>query len=281
MDNLAQLDFKSPNFSIDFAKSLEDTGFAVIKNHSINQQLIVDVFNEWKIFFASEYKKNYIYNNDTQDGLFPITVSETAVGYDLKDIKEFFHYFTWGQYPKELSDKTKLLYTQMNTIATALLNCIEEHLPDNIKAGLSMPLTKMIENSERTLLRVLHYPPLTGQEEIGAVRASPHGDINLLTILITASQSGLQLKNSDGKWINVPADPGMLTINIGDMLEEATGGFYKSTLHRVVNPSDDSRLKSRYSIPLFFTPRLDVVLSQRCTAGDFWNKRMREIGTKK
>lgn len=281
MNKLMQIDFKSPNFSSDFAKSLEETGFAVIKNHPLDQQLIADVFKEWAQFFASDYKNNYIYNNDTQDGLFPMTVSEKAVGYDVKDIKEFFHYFIWGQYPKELSDKTKQLYTQMNNIAIRLLNCIEENMPAAIKANLSMPLSKMIGNSGQALLRVLHYPPLTGNEEKGAVRASPHTDINLLTILLTASQSGLQLKDSDGKWIDVPADPGMLTINIGDMLQEATGGFYKSTLHRVVNPTDDNRLKSRYSIPLFLHANEDVVLSPRYTAGEFWNERIREIGIKK
>ncbi|MCC2644543.1 MAG: 2OG-Fe(II) oxygenase, partial [Burkholderiales bacterium] len=94
-----------------------------------------------------------------------------------------------------------------------------EHMPSEVKANISMPLNKMIENSRQTLLRILHYPPLTGNEEIGAVRASPHGDINLLTILITTSQAGLQLKDSNGKWVDVPADPGMLTINIGDMLQ--------------------------------------------------------------
>jgi isopenicillin N synthase-like dioxygenase len=281
MSKLEQLDFKSPTFSEDFAKSLKDTGFAVIKNHPLSQQLIADVFEEWAAFFASDYKNSYLYNNDTQDGLFPMAVSEKAVGYDVKDIKEFFHYFTWGQYPQELSDKTKRLHSQMTNLAIKLLNCVEENMPEKIKANLSMSLPKMIENSERALLRILHYPPLTGNEEKGAVRASPHADINLLTILLTASQSGLQLKDKDGKWLDVPADPGMLVINIGDMLEEATGGFYKSTLHRVINPTDDNRLQSRYSMPLFLHAKDDVVLSPRCTAGEFWNKRMKEIGTKK
>ncbi|MCC2625815.1 MAG: 2OG-Fe(II) oxygenase [Burkholderiales bacterium] len=281
MSKLEQLDFKSANFSRNFAKSLEDTGFAVIKNHPLDQQLIADVFNEWADFFSSNYKNNYIYNNDTQDGLFPMTVSEKAVGYNVKDIKEFYHYYPWGQYPKELSDKTKRLYVQMNAIAVNLLNCVEDNLPERIKDTLSMPLSKMIENSKQTLLRVLHYPPLSGNEEIGAVRASPHGDINLITILITASQAGLQLKDKNGKWLDVPADPGMLAINIGDMLEEATAGFYKSTLHQVINPIDDNRLKSRYSIPLFLHPRPDVVLSEKYTARSFLNERLREIGIKK
>ena len=39
-------------------------------------------------------------------------------------------------------------------------------------------------------------------------------------------------------------------MNIGDMLEHWTGGFMKSTVHRVVNPEG----LERFSCPLFFEP---------------------------
>lgn len=278
---MKQIDFKSPSASKDFADSLKDIGFGVIKNHPIDPQLITDVFKEWEEFFHSDYKMNYLYHNDTQDGLFPMNVSEKAVGYDVKDIKEFFHYYTWGQYPKELSNKTKELREQMTNVAVTLLGWVEENLPDDIRTNLSEPLIKMIENCPQILLRVLHYPPLTGNEEDGAIRAGAHGDINLLTVLVAASQSGLQVQDTKGNWVDVPVDPGMLAVNIGDMLEWATNGYYKSTLHRVINPSDESKHLSRYSIPLFLHPRVDVKLSENKTAGEFLDQRLRDLGIKK
>lgn len=278
---VAQVDFCSENASRDFAKSLEETGFAVIKNHPVDQKLMQEVFSEWESFFNSPYKMNYVYHNDTQDGLFPMNVSETAVGYSVKDIKEFYHYYPWGQYPKELSNKSKELYKQLTDVAVTLLYWVEENLPDPIRKKLSQPLSQMIENSQQILMRILHYPPLTGNETAGAVRAGAHTDINLLTVLIAASQSGLQVKDSAGNWLEVPVDPGMLAINIGDMLQEATDGFYKSTAHQVVNPTGDGRLKSRYSIPLFLHPRPDVILSNRYTAGSFLNERLAQLGIKK
>lgn len=281
MTTLTQIDYKSANASKDFATSLKETGFAVIKNHPLDISLVRDVFKEWEEFFASDYKMNYVYHNDTQDGLFPMTVSEKAVGYDVKDIKEFFHYYPWGQYPKELSNKTKILREQMNDIGVTLLAWVEENLPDDIKKSLSEPLMHMIKDSNHTLLRILHYPPLNGNEEKDAIRAGAHGDINLLTVLIAWSQAGLQLKDSSGKWIDLPVDPGMLAINIGDMLEYATAGFYKSTLHRVINPADDKKHLSRYSIPLFLHPRLDVKLTPNKTAGEFLNERLTALGIKK
>jgi isopenicillin N synthase-like dioxygenase len=277
---LIQIDYTTKTANLDFVKSLKKTGFAVIKNHPIDQQLIADVFKEWEGFYSSDYKNNYLFNKDTQDGLFPITVSETAVGYNVRDIKEFFHFYEWGQYPRELSDKTKELLRQLCQVAKQLLTWVEDSLPIELKSTLSEPLTQMIENSNQTLLRILHYPPLTGNEEEGAVRASAHADINLLTVLVAASQSGLQLQNANGDWVDVPVDPGMLAINIGDGLQEATQGFYKSTIHRVVNPTGDLKYKSRYSIPLFLHARPDVVLSQRYTAHEFLTQRLIEIGLK-
>ena len=71
----------------------------------------------------------------------------------------------------------------------------------------------------------------------------------------------------------------MITINNGDMLSEATGGFFPSTTHRVVNPDVHSN-QSRYSMPMFLHPRPDVALREGFSADDFLQQRLREIGLK-
>ena len=139
----------------------------------------------------------------------------------------------------------------------------------------------MIADSQQTLLRVLRYPPLTGQEPAGSLRAAAHGDINLLTILPAANEPGLQVQDKQGSWVDVPCDFGMLIINIGDMLQEASRGYYPSTQHRVVNPQGEGAGKSRVSLPLFLHPRPEVVLSARHTAGSYLDERLRELGVKK
>ena len=279
---ISQIDYKTPTVAKDFCDSLVKTGFAVLKNHPIDYKLVEEVFQEWKDFFNSTDKINYIYNNDTQDGLFPINVSETAVGYTTKDIKEFFHYYQWGQCPDKLRIKSDILFNQLNILAKELLNWIEANTPIAIQNKLSQPLSQMIENSDQTLMRILHYPPLIGNETSGAVRAAAHEDINLITLLVAASEPGLQVKDINGVYHDVPVDPGMLAINIGDMLQEATNGYYKSTTHQVINPTnDDAKHKSRYSIPLFLHARPDVRLSSRHTAGEFLEQRLAQLGIKK
>lgn len=64
---------------------------------------------------------------------------------------------------------------------------------------------------------------------------------------------GLQIKTKDG-WIHAPVVPGAFICNIGDMLDRLTRGLYRSTPHRVRNPSR----RGRYSFPFFFDPGFDA-----------------------
>ena len=99
------------------------------------------------------------------------------------DVKEFFQYFPWGQYPSETSDAARRLFDEASALASELLGWIEANMPAHITTRLSMPLSKMLDGNHRTMLRILRYPPLTGEEEPDALRAAPHEDANFLTVL--------------------------------------------------------------------------------------------------
>jgi hypothetical protein len=75
----------------------------------------------------------------------------------------------------------------------------------------------------------------------------------------------------------VPCDHGLLIVNIGDMLAEASGQYFPSTVHQVLNPVGGDRSKSRISLPLFLHPRRDVRLSERYTVGSYFDERLREL----
>lgn len=273
-----KVDFNAGDASAQFSQSLQDTGFGVLYNHPVDQQLIDEVYAEWKDFFTSNYKTDYLFNRDTQDGYFPQSVSETAVGFTAKDLKEFFQVYPWGQFPSQLSDKTLKLYGQLSELAQTLLGWIEKHLPAEIASQLSMPLGQMVKDSEQTMLRILNYPPLPPDAPEEAVRAAAHGDINLLTVLVGATTSGLQVQDSKGNWHEVPCDRNSLAINIGDMLQMCTKGFYRSTIHRVVNPAGPAASVARLSMPLFLHALPDVRLSEHYTAEEFLKERLTAIG---
>ena len=171
-------------------------------------------------------------------------------------------------------------YYMVSSLAAQLLDWVEQFSPEVIAAGYSEPLSQMIKNTPNTLLRILHYPPFTGSEAKGALRAAAHEDINLLTILPAANEPGLQVQDSDGEWLDVPADFGHLIINIGDMLQEASAGYFPSASHRVINPTGKNANKSRISLPLFLHPRDEVKLSKRHTQKSYLLECLKELGVK-
>ncbi len=275
---LVAVDYQAENAAELFVESLRETGFGVLKNHPIDQSIVADIYSQWQSFFDGEEKHNYLYNKGTQDGFFPQSVSEVAKGFTKKDIKEYYHFYPWGQCPDELRPQLASYYEKATTLAGELLRWVENHSPDEVSKHYSEPLSNMIKDSDQTLLRVLHYPPLSGDEEPEAIRAAAHEDINLLTILPAANEPGLQVKAKDGSWLDVPCDFGNLIVNIGDMLQEASGHYFPSTTHRVVNPENADMTKSRISLPLFLHPRPDVVLSERHTAKSYLQERLKELG---
>ena len=214
---------------------------------------------------------------DNQDGYFGPDVSETAKGNTVKDLKEFFHVYPWGQYPGEVSDAALRYAATAREITETLLTWVEENTPDEVRARFSRPLPRMMDGSTRTLLRVLRYPPLRGDEPADAVRAAAHEDINLLTLLPAANEPGLQVRDVRGNWHDVPCDFGSLAVNVGDMLQLASGGYYPSTTHRVMNPTGDSARRSRLSLPLFLHPADDVVLAAGRTASSYLQERIAEL----
>lgn len=275
--HLPIVDFTHPDAAAAFCQSLHSTGFGVLKNHPLQQSLVDQIYTEWLAFFKSEAKHAYAQDSVSFDGYFSPAISETAKNHTQRDLKEFFHIYPWGRYPSEVSDAARRYYRQGSELACTLLQWVQDHAPAEVKSRYTMPLPDMLSGSDHTLLRVLHYPPLQGQEAPGAVRAAAHGDINLLTILPAATEPGLQVLGQDGNWHDVPCDFGLLIVNIGDMLEETSGHYYPSTVHRVLNPTGAGRLKSRISLPLFLHPRRDVVLSQRYTVGSYFDERMQEL----
>ena len=278
--SLQAVDYLSPHAAADFVESLREYGFGVLKNHPIRQESVQSIYRHWLEFFQSSEKYDYRFRSSF-DGYFPPEVSETAKGCAVRDVKEYFHFYhPWGICPEALRPELIAYRQAANALAEELLSWIEAYSPPEVAILYHEPLSAMIRDSDQTLLRVLHYPPFQGSEPPQALRAAAHEDINLLTVLPAANEPGLQVLTKTGKWLDVPCDFGFLIVNIGDMLQEASGGYFPSTTHRVTNPPASSANVSRISLPLFLHPRPEVVLSERYTADSYLQERLRELGFK-
>ena len=279
MFDIKKIDFKDKNAKEDFFSSFQNTGFAVFENHNISFDLLDDIYSSWEKFFKSDQKFNFKFDPVIQDGFFPFR-TESAKDNPIKDLKEFFHVYPETKLPDFLQEKTKHLYSQLVLMGETLLIWLDEQTPERIKSTFSESLIEMVQNSNRNLLRVLHYPPIEDRVEEGAIRAAAHEDINLITLLVSGSQPGLEAKDKEDNWHKVPVDKGMITVNVGDMLQMASDGFFPSTSHRVVNPGKENQNVSRFSLPMFIHPRNEVVLKEGTSAQDYLQERLKEIRLK-
>ena len=277
--SIRTVDYQHPDAGQEFVRSLHETGFAVLKNHPISGQLLERIYSGWGDFFNSDEKRDFLFdpeNRDgTQQGYHPTEVSETAVGHSVKDLKEYFHLVPGCRVPPSLEREIFAYRDAAFDLGKQLVGWLQSYAPSEVMAEISEPLTEML-CSQASLLRLLHYPPLTGSEEPNAERAAAHEDINVMTILPVAEQPGLQVKDKQGNWVDVASVRGELVVNSGDMLKEMTAGFYPSTTHRVINPVGDGAFAnvSRISIPFFLTPRPEVILSDRYTSASYLEERL-------
>ena len=295
---------KQEKFVADLGAAYEGIGFVAVKNHGIPQTLIDKLYDRIQQFFALPENIKLKYNIPGiggQRGYTPFG-QEHAKGKTAGDLKEFWHF---GQFvedndpiKKEYPDNVhvteiedflstgKEAYETFEYTGRHLLRAIALHL------GLSETYFNEHIHNGNSILRPIHYPPITGEIEEGAVRAGAHEDINLITLLVGASADGLQVLNKNNEWVSVTEIQDHIVVNVGDMLQRLTNNKLKSTTHRVINPPKELMGTSRYSVPFFLHPRSDMPLNclpscideknpkqyEDITAGEYLMERLREIG---
>ena len=270
-------------FAAAFGEALEGIGFVVLVNHGIPSDLLDSAYDVARQIFRYPDKVLTKYEtpeNGRTTGFASFGV-EHAKTSKKGDLKRFWHVrdedapgVVPNRWPSEVPvfRSTMLgLFEELYKLAQAL-----EPPPDSYLGLRPGTLGEMLGRPE-TLLRILHYPPIQGKPE--GVRSHPHEDINLYTLLVAASESGLQVKARDGRWVPVNEQPGSIVVNVGDMLQEFTNGRLRSPTHRVVN-SPRGTENERFSAPFFVHARSEAVLNSetRLTAGAYLTQRLREIG---
>jgi isopenicillin N synthase-like dioxygenase len=261
---------KSESFSKDFMDSIINTGFAVLTDHDVNFDLIKNSQNEWRKFFLSEKaQKARFINKENHNMGYKGFGSEKAVGAKVSDLKEFFHWRPGEAIPLPLIGYSLDLFWKLEFLGQKALYIIDNHLGGSNNFQLNCRM------SEKTILRSLYYPPITGEIATDAVRSAQHEDINFITFLVASSSSGLQVLDKTDKWHDVPYEENSIVCNVGDMMQLASNGLYRSTTHRVKNPEDPSI--DRISMPFFIHPNPDMVLAPGITAKQFLEDRIDKI----
>lgn len=288
-------------FTDAFGEALSELGFFALINHGVEQRMIDAAYGAAEAFFAlpEETKAQYeIAEMKGQRG-FTCFGKEHAKDSAAPDLKEFWHLGRSAdvagevEYPDNIWPREVPQFQPVMSTLFAQLEICAGHLMEACALYLNQSedffATQVSEG--QTILRVIHYPPISDDVEPNSQRAAPHEDINLITLLCEATTPGLELLKPDGTWLPIQPIPGQIIVDTGDMLQSLSNGVLKSTTHRVVNPS--SSRERRFSMPFFVHPRPDFDLTplpeciQRTdsealypaqTAGEYLTQRLKEIG---
>ena len=271
--------------------ALSTHGFFTITDHGIADDVLESSYRLSKDFFSlpETLKNTYAHPEKAgARGYIPYG-KETAVGETTPDLKEFWHHgpiiddsfdhrisenIFVSEIP-EFNDQFDILFKQLNLLGMKVLSAIA------IILGKEASFFDAWALKGNSILRLIHYPPVPDSSNI--LRARAHEDINLITLLVGAEESGLEVQNTDGDWIPIAAKSKSIVCNIGDMMQLVTRSQLKSTTHRVVDNNAGSSA-SRYSMPFFLHPSPEIELysivdesTDSISAHDFLEERLKAI----
>jgi isopenicillin N synthase-like dioxygenase len=288
-------------FLLDLRTAARDVGFFYLSGHGISASEIDDVLDASRRFFALpeadklaiEMVKSQQFRGYTRAGG-ELTKGaadwreQLDIGVERQPIAQGPGIAPWtrlqgpNQWPSALPElKPALLAWQTKATAVAI------RLLKAFALSLDQPedaFDAIYRDSPNHRMKIVRYPGrdvTEGDQGVGA-----HKDGGFLTLLLQDDNKGLQVEY-DGSWVNVDPLPGTLVVNIGELLELASKGYLRATVHRVVTPPAGVE---RISVPFFFSARLDATIpllglseelaaQARGPASDPDNRLFRDVGT--
>ena len=301
--NIQELDSDTERFVDALGSTYMQFGFCGISGHGISPSLISESYRQVEAFFALPLADKQKYHIPGVGGARGYTALGVETARDSKhpDLKEFWHVGldldgeaphqslypnVWPTEIPGFEPALKQLYAELKGLGERVLQALALFLQ------LDRDYFADKANYGNSILRPIHSPPVPGDAG-GSIRAGQHEDINLITLLIGASDAGLEILRPDGSWLPITTQGDTIVVNIGDMLQRLSNHVLPSTTHRVVNPVGDGATRSRYSLPFFMHPNPDFEIRtlSTCisedrpdlyplpiTANDYLLERLAEIG---
>ena len=147
---------------------------------------------------------------------------------------------------------------------------LSERLMELLALSLDSPRDRFREDEPNVQMKIARYPPAPDVEDagsnpidgVGTFGVGAHTDSGYLSLLLQDDVGGLQVKNGAGEWIDAPPKPDTVVVNLGEMVQLCTGGYYLATPHRVVSRATPTgeEPRDRISRPVFWNPSLDAVV---------------------
>lgn len=259
-------------------RALCSAGFLLAVNHGIDAALIDRVRAAATDFFAlaPEAKSAYAVRVGGRGWIPPGAEANAYAGGEESppDLKETFKLGFHpddspmaNRWPDEVPDLRAVAEPYLQELWRVALDCFELFA---VALDLDRETLGRHASSEESSLNLNWYPSLgvTGPPEAGQFRVGAHSDFGALTLLDRqAGYGGLQLQAEDGSWVDAPFVDGAMTINVGDLLARWTGDRWRSTVHRVLPPSDEDPSEELLSLVCFCGVAADTLIETLDTDG--------------
>jgi isopenicillin N synthase-like dioxygenase len=275
--NLPVLDFsrmeagpaEKEAFLAELREAAYELGFFYLSGHGIDESLIEQILTVSRQFFALPEEAKLaveMVNSPHFRGYTRIGLEQTRGLPDWREqidigaekpalptdagLPAYWRLQGPNQWPVELPELREVAtryQAELSDLAIRLLRAFAAALgqPENVFDDIFMP-------DPNQLIKLIRYP---GRATTGGDQGvGPHKDGGFVTILLQDVQPGLEVEH-DGRWIAAPPIPGTFVINIGEVLELASNGYLRATVHRVVTPPGEI---DRRSVAFFFGAGLDV-----------------------
>ena len=158
-----------------------------------------------------------------------------------------------NQWPRSLPELRPALLgwqAEMTKVGIRLLRALAEAL------GQSPDFFEPIyRDAPNQLIKIIRYPGSASADNAQGVGA--HKDSGFLTFVLQDIEEGLEIEAQDGNWIKATPRQNSFVVNIGELLELATNGYLRATVHRVVVPPPDAE---RLSVAFFLGAQHDAMV---------------------
>ncbi|KAI0790038.1 Clavaminate synthase-like protein [Abortiporus biennis] len=256
-------------------KGVREDGFFYVKNFNISQERVNRQFAIGKRFYETplEEKLKYVPEGLDQgafNGYVPAgrRILEPTSGIrdrvEVYNIPKFNGDFT-HQHPEviqkhlpEIEEFAISLHTEVLDPLHVLL-AIALELPEDYFTNIHKYEIKSEDH-----FRYMKYTKFSHEEneKIGRMWGRGHTDLGSWTLLFRQPVAALQIQNhKTGEWKWVKPQDATLTVNAADALSFLTGGYVKSTIHRVAAPPVDQEDFDRLGLLYFSRPNNDVPLA--------------------
>lgn len=253
-------------------QSIRTKGFFYVTNFGISQDAVDRQFAYGQKFYELPLEEKLKYMPDLENGNYNgyRPAGRRLLSGGLKDKTEVWNMATNdGHITQPIPQFLEERKEEIESFAKDLHDKVLDPLHHLIAIALELPEDFFInvhkwQVHDESHLRYMKYSKFN-EDEIEKLSdglwSLGHTDLGTITLLFRQPVAALQIRDHDtGEWKWAKPLDGSLTVNTCDALSFLTGGYIKSTVHRVSLPPKDQRHVDRLGLLYFARPQNDLPL---------------------